>query len=105
MEQGYTTIYNEFTETGWPVTRGLIESGRQHLLLNQPIALNIPVRLLHGCQDTIVPYVNSLKLVELLASSDVTLTLIKAGTHRLNRSEDMDILGTTLKELIDKQGI
>ena len=32
----------------YPITRALIEDGRTRLLLNAPIALDCPVRLLHG---------------------------------------------------------
>jgi pimeloyl-ACP methyl ester carboxylesterase len=82
------------------ITKGLVEDGRNHLLLGQPIPLSIPVRLLHGMQDEDVPVSYSERLVELLISSDVTLTLIKSGDHRLNREEDLQLLGRTVQGLV-----
>ena len=40
----------------YPITLQLIEEGREHLLLDAPIGLNCPVRLLHGQQDPDVPW-------------------------------------------------
>jgi pimeloyl-ACP methyl ester carboxylesterase len=40
----------------YPITRALIEDGRTRLLLHAPIALDCPVRLLHGQDDPDVPW-------------------------------------------------
>ena len=49
-----------------PLTRGLIEDGRRHLLLGGEIALDCPVRLLHGQRDPDVPWKTALRLAERL---------------------------------------
>jgi alpha-beta hydrolase superfamily lysophospholipase len=46
-----------------------------------------------------VPWQQSLRLAERLSSSDVTLTLIKDGDHRLSRDEDLARLARALDEL------
>ena len=51
---------------GYLYTRALIEDGRRHLLLGAPIALDMPVRLLHGMRDESVPWQLSLRLAERL---------------------------------------
>jgi pimeloyl-ACP methyl ester carboxylesterase len=100
MNQGWTVIPTVYNQKGWVITKGLIEDGRNHLLLGQPIPLSFPVRLLHGMQDEDVPISYSERLMGLLASSDVTLTLVKSGDHRLNREEDLQILGRTVQGLV-----
>ncbi|MGK4495548.1 hypothetical protein ACSLVN_27455, partial [Klebsiella pneumoniae] len=39
---------NEFCEDEYPISYELIHEARQHLLLNSPINLTMPVRLIHG---------------------------------------------------------
>ncbi len=82
------------------VTRALIEDGRRHLLLDGPIALPMPVRLLHGQRDPDVPWETSLHLSERIESDDVQVTLIKDGDHRLSRPADLDLLCRTVAALL-----
>jgi len=86
---------------GPPITRALIEDGRQRLLLRAPIPLRVPARLLHGQQDAEVPWSTSVRLAQQLDSADVQLTLIKDGDHRLSRPQDLALLVATLERLID----
>lgn len=71
------------------VTWRLIEEGRDHLQLRGPIPLSCPVRLLHGMQDREVPFETSLRLADRLESTDVVLTLVKSGNHRLSAEADL----------------
>jgi pimeloyl-ACP methyl ester carboxylesterase len=83
----------------WPVTHRLIEDGRQHCLLDSPLHLDIPVRLLHGMQDADIPWRTSLVLMETLAGQDVHLHLLKDGDHRLSRPQDIAVLLDTVSRL------
>lgn len=83
-----------------PVTRTLIEEGRRHLLLERTIEITAPVRLLHGQADAEVPWQTSLELAERLASTDVRLTLVKDGDHRLSRGSDLGLLRRALGNLL-----
>ena len=82
------------------VTRALIEDGRRHLLLDRPIPLPMPVRLLHGQRDPDVPWKTSLHLSERIESDDVHVSLIKDGDHRLSRRADLDLLCRTVAALL-----
>jgi pimeloyl-ACP methyl ester carboxylesterase len=61
-------------------------------LLGRAIALDCPVRLLHGQADADVPWAVSLRLAEALRSPEVQVTLIKDGDHRLSRETDIAAL-------------
>jgi pimeloyl-ACP methyl ester carboxylesterase len=84
----------------YPIARALIEEGRRHLLLDGPIALAMPVRLLHGMQDRDVPYRLSLEAASRITGSDVELRLIKDGDHRLSRESDLARLADELDRLL-----
>ena len=87
-----------------PVTRTLIEDGRTHLLLDGPIAIHAPVRLLQGQQDPDVPWQTALRVAERLEADDVQVCLIKDGDHRLSRPDDLALLRRTLGALLLEDG-
>jgi len=81
-----------YSDEPYPITRGLIEDGRRHLLLDRPIAPGCPVHILQGMKDPDVPWGHAMKLVDRLPGENVQLTLVKDGDHRLSRPEDIDLL-------------
>ncbi len=87
-----------------PITRGLIEDGRRHLVMTGPIAIQCPVRLLHGQRDPDVPWETALRLSDRLRSDDVQVTLVKDGDHRLSRPQDLALLAQTLAPFLVEDG-
>jgi pimeloyl-ACP methyl ester carboxylesterase len=77
------------------ITRALLEDGARHLLLGGKIPIACPVRLLQGQCDEDVPWQTALRIAECLDSQDVQVTLIKDGTHRLSRPQDLALLTRT----------
>jgi pimeloyl-ACP methyl ester carboxylesterase len=73
----------------YPITRALIEEGRNHLLLGSAIDVGCPVRILQGGQDPDVPWQHAFALAHRLPSDDVVLTMIQDGDHRLSRPQDI----------------
>jgi pimeloyl-ACP methyl ester carboxylesterase len=82
------------------VTRRLIEESRKILLLSGAIKVACPVRLIHGMKDADVPWRWAPDIAERLAGSDVRVTLVKEGDHRLSRPEDLALLWSTMEEFI-----
>jgi pimeloyl-ACP methyl ester carboxylesterase len=82
----------------YPITRSLIEEGRDHLLLGAMIETGCPVRILQGVQDPDVPWNHAVELTSRLAQDDVVLTLVKDGDHRLSRPEDIERLMRAVAE-------
>jgi pimeloyl-ACP methyl ester carboxylesterase len=80
------------------ITRGLIEDGRRHLLLDGMIETGCPVRILQGVQDPDVPWQHAVELTTHFAQDDVVLTLVKDGDHRLSRPEDIERLIAAVSE-------
>jgi pimeloyl-ACP methyl ester carboxylesterase len=73
----------------YPITRALIEEGRNHLLLGSSIDVGCPVRILQGAQDPDVPWRHAFALAHRLPVDDVVLTMIQDGDHRLSRPQDI----------------
>src|SRR6266850_3860174 len=73
----------------YPITRALIEEGRNHLLLGSAIDVGCPVRILQGAQDPDVPWRHAFALAHRLPADDVVLTVIQDGDHRLSRPQDI----------------
>ena len=88
-------------EDPYPITKILIEEGRNHLLGQGNIAVGAPIRILQGMRDEDVPWQHACALVDLLAGDDVELTLVKNGDHRLSGREDLLRLSRTIDGLID----
>ena len=76
----------------YPITLNLIEESRQHLLLDDEIAIDCPMRLLHGMRDGDVPWEFSTRIAELLQSPDVQVRLVKDGDHRMSEPEQIAML-------------
>ena len=88
-ETGEIVMPCDYGEDPYPITIGLIEEGRDHLLLRAPIAIGCPIHLLQGMRDEDVPWRTALQIAELVESERVTVELVKDGDHRLSRDEDL----------------
>jgi pimeloyl-ACP methyl ester carboxylesterase len=84
---------------GYPISRTLIESGRENLVLGKPLALDGPVRILHGTDDKDVPWQLGAKLLDVY-QGDVTFTLVKGADHRLSSEANLHLLQRTLETVL-----
>jgi pimeloyl-ACP methyl ester carboxylesterase len=81
-------------------TFGFWQSGQAMRLLDGPIALTIPVRLIHGTADQAVPMTIALRLLDRLKSSDVQLRLIKDAGHNLSEPDELSAITAELDRLV-----
>jgi pimeloyl-ACP methyl ester carboxylesterase len=100
-QTGSVTVPSEYDPAGYTYRLELFEEARRHLVMRNPIALDCPVRLLHGMRDDPVPWRTSLALAERLAGRDVTVTLVKEGDHRLSTEGDLARIRRILDELLE----
>jgi pimeloyl-ACP methyl ester carboxylesterase len=101
---GRLVVPSAYDPAGYPITQRLIEEGRRHLLLDAPIPLDIPIRILHGMGDSEVPWQHSLRLAEALTGRDVVVSLTKEGDHRLSTEADLARLAAAVATLSDTPG-
>jgi pimeloyl-ACP methyl ester carboxylesterase len=90
---------SQYSPEPYPITRQLIEDGKNHLLLGGTIRTHAPVHILQGMQDPDVPWKHATVLIEHLAGDPAILTLIKDGDHRLSREEDLQRLFAAIEAM------
>ena len=90
---------SDYGDGPYTIAMKLIEEGRQQLILDRPIEISCPVRLLQGMQDPDVPWRHALRIAAALTADDVVLTLVKQGDHRLSQAADIARLCATVEDL------
>jgi pimeloyl-ACP methyl ester carboxylesterase len=100
ITKGAVRVPSKYSEAGYLITRKLIEEARDRFVMRAPLAIDRPVRLLHGMMDPDVPFETSLTLADRLSGGDVQVILVKDADHRLSRTQDIELLLRTLSSLL-----
>ncbi|MDT9599498.1 alpha/beta hydrolase [Sphingosinicella rhizophila] len=101
LEQGRIEEPSAYSDQPYVTTKCFWENGEGLKLLDGPVAIECPVRLLHGLDDKDVPWRISYRLMEQLRSADVQMLLLKDGDHRLSRDSDIARLIATVTALLE----
>lgn len=100
-KNGRCFLPSAYSASPYPITRALIEEGRQHLILDGTIRTHCPVHILQGMNDADVPWTHATRLVEHLAGDPVVLTLVKDAEHRFSRPSDLALLAQAIESLVE----
>ncbi|MFK8075334.1 MAG: alpha/beta hydrolase [Granulosicoccus sp.] len=108
LQQGQTLALPNAYADPHPLTQALLDSGKALSILNpssqqadnQLGKLDCKIRLIHGTQDTDVPYSLSLRLMEKCVNADAQLTLLNGADHRLSDERSLACIRQNLKDLI-----
>ena len=98
---GSVKRYSKKYDSNYIITEKLIIDGRNHLLLNDRIKVDFPVRIIHGMLDEAVPWELSLVIGRRIKSQNIKTLLIKDADHSLSRQSDMSVLFSNIEELIN----
>jgi pimeloyl-ACP methyl ester carboxylesterase len=101
LQHGRVERPSPYGERPMVFSRTFWESAESLRLLQAPIAIDCPVRLIHGQADADVPWTWSLDLMKLIRSPDVQAIFVKDGDHRLSRDRDIALIVATLKGLLE----
>ena len=76
----------------YPITRYLIENGRQNLVLREPLKLTCPVRLMQGTEDTAVTRATALELFDHFSADALSLFFKRGADHSFSDQGCLEIL-------------
>ncbi len=99
LDKGHIAIPSEYGDP-YVITRKLIEDGRDHLVMDQPLRLPFPVRMLQGTADADVPVRWALDLLDHAKGEDVRLTLVKGADHRFSTPECLSLIATAIEDVL-----
>jgi pimeloyl-ACP methyl ester carboxylesterase len=100
-ERGVFLRPSRYGDGPYPITRGLIEDGRKHLIGEAAFDPGRPVHIIHGLQDPDVPWEHTLDLVAHLSGDWTRVSAVPDGEHRLSRPEDIALLLGIVAGLVD----
>ena len=85
-----------------PITKRLIEEGREVLVLRSPLRLPFPVRLLQGDQDEDVSVETCLKLFSHAEGSDIRMVLLKGADHRFSAEDALRLTEDAIADVLEQ---
>ena len=99
LNKGVLYLPSDYGEP-YPITRYLIENGRQNLVLCEPLELTCPVKLMQGTEDTAVTRETALKLFDHIDADDLSLFFKRGADHSFSDQDCLEILEKNLEDIL-----
>jgi len=90
-------------DTTYEITRNLIVDGKESLVLAGgpgSLAVNCPVRLIHGTADEEVPLEVALRISDAVTTDDVEVRIVKGMKHFIEREAEFKVLDSALNSAL-----
>ena len=100
LSSGIIYLPSEYGEP-YPITRYLIEDGRQNLILREPLDLQCPVRLMQGTEDTAVTRETALKLFDHINANDLSLFFKRGADHSFSDQGCLELIEKNLENILE----
>lgn len=100
QRDGIIRIPSDYDDSVMVYTKAMFEDGARHTVLDRPLPYSGPVRILTGMKDDVVPWQHAVRYAEHFESSDVALTLVKDGDHRMSSEGDLQRLCATIDDIL-----
>lgn len=100
LRAGRIELPSDYSDQPYVITRRLIEDGRDHLVMDQPLPLSVPVRMLQGTADADVPVDWAMRLLGHATGDDIRLTLVKGADHRFSTPECLRLIGQSIDDVL-----
>lgn len=98
--QFYSVPNNYDDQQPYRIYQHLLDDGKTHVLSDEITQLKLPIHLLHGMQDEVIPWQRSESLIQRLTAAQAKLTLVNDGDHRLSKKSDLALLCASLELLL-----
>ncbi|MES2667398.1 MAG: alpha/beta hydrolase [Pseudomonadota bacterium] len=93
---------SDYSPEPYVFTRHLLTDGQNNLVLQKPLPLPFPVRLLQGTADTDVPPAVALSLLDHATSPDIRLTLVKGADHRFSTPQCLGLIVQAVTNIAER---
>ena len=100
-QEGVVYVPSDYGDP-YPITKRLIEDGRENLVMNTQMRFEFPVRMLQGTDDSAVSRKTALDLLDHLEAEDMHLTLIKGGDHSLSTPENLMAIQVAIEDVLGR---
>ena len=88
-------------EYEYPITYQIIKDGRKNKVLNKKYISKIPVTMVHGSKDDVVPVSYSKKILNNFKKAKKKILVIKNGDHSLSSKVNLKKINKELDKIID----
>lgn len=97
--RGVVHLPSEYDEP-YPITKRLIEDGRENLVLRSPLHLQFPTRFLQGTEDRDVDMSVALRLIDHVTGPDIRLVVLKGADHRFSEPDALQLIKDTTRNVL-----
>ena len=98
---GFFDLPSDYGGAPYRITRQILDDGEQYCVLDSPLKIFCPVRLIQGKKDRDVPWQTAQKLYDVLQSKDKKVIFLDESDHRLSSPDDLKRLENTLHEILN----
>ena len=87
-------------EYEYPITYQLIKDGRKNKVLHKKYKIKIPVTMVHGSKDEVVPVMYSRKILKIFKNAKKNILVIKNGDHSLSNKVSLKKINKELDKIL-----
>ena len=87
-------------EYEYPITYQLIKDGRKNKVLHKKYKIKIPVTMVHGSKDEVVPVIYSRKILKIFNNAKKKILVIKNGDHSLSNKVSLKKINKELDKIL-----
>ena len=87
-------------EYEYPITYQLIKDGRKNKVLHKKYKIKIPVTMVHGSKDEVVPVMYSRKILKIFNIAKKNILVIKNGDHSLSNKVSLKKINKELDKIL-----
>ena len=87
-------------EYEYPITYQLIKDGRKNKVLHKKYKIKIPVTMVHGSKDEVVPVIYSRKILKIFNNAKKKILVIKNGDHSLSNKVNLKKINKELDKIL-----
>ena len=87
-------------EYEYPITYQLIKDGRKNKVLHKKYKIKIPVTMVHGSKDEVVPVIYSRKILKIFNNAKKNILVIKNGDHSLSNKVSLKKINKELDKIV-----